>query len=97
MVVKSYPPTSIEEDFDYIRYPGIIFTRRNFQQGWCRVYLVVQVGGNGRISDVQIERPRPEEQGKFRELIETVRKSVSRWQFDRTKAEVHVDVRFYVE
>lgn len=97
MVVKSYPPTSIEEDFDYIRYPAIIFTKRNFQQGWCRVYLVATIDGSGRVSGVNIERPGPEERDRFKELIETVRKSVSRWKFEKKKAEVHVDVRFYVE
>ena len=97
MVVKSYPPTSIEENFDYIRYPGIVFTRRNFQQGWCRVYLVVKVDEDGWISEFNVERPSSEGQGRFKELIETVKKSVRRWQFDKTKAEVHVDVRFYVE
>jgi hypothetical protein len=97
MVVKSYPPTSIEEDFDYIRYPGIIFTRKNFQQGWCRVYLVVKTDSGGRISGVQVERPAPEEREHFKELIEAVRKAVGRWQFEKKRAEVHVDVRFYVE
>jgi hypothetical protein len=97
MVVKSYPPTSIEENFDYILYPGIIFTKRNFQQGWCRVYLVAKVDGNGRVYEISIERPGPEERGRFKELIEAVRKSVNRWRFDKTSAEVHVDVRFYVE
>jgi len=97
MVVKSYPFTSIEEDFDYIRYPGIILKKSDFQQGWCRVYLVLDVNNSGRIAKVRVERPRDEEQEKFKELIATVKSAVSRWPFDRTEAEVHVDVRFYVE
>lgn len=97
MVVKSYPFTSIEENFDYIRYPGIIFQKSDFQQGWCRVYLVLNVNSSGQVTAMRVERPRAEEEKKFRELIATVKSAVSRWQYDRTQAEVHVDVRFYVE
>jgi hypothetical protein len=46
---------------------------------------------------VHVERPRAEEQKQFEELIATVKSAVSRWPYDRTTAEVHVDVRFYVE
>jgi hypothetical protein len=46
---------------------------------------------------VQVERPAQEEREHFKELIEAVRKAVGRWQFEKKRAEVHVDVRFYVE
>jgi hypothetical protein len=97
MVVKSYPPTSIEENFDYITYPALIFTKSNFQQGWCRVYLVVDVDDRGNITGVHVERPRQEERKNFSKLIDAVRRAIGRWSFDKARAQVHVDVRFYVE
>ena len=97
MVVKSYPPTSIESSFDYIRYPEIIIKRSNFQRGWCRVYLVLNLDSRGNISKINIERPKPDEYDQYRQLISTVEAAVKRWSYDSQNAEVHVDVRFYVE
>jgi hypothetical protein len=97
MIVKSYPQTSIEENFDYIRYPEIIIRRSNFQTGWCQVYIVLSVDGRGNITNTRIKRPRKEEMEQFETLIKTVKSAVGRWRFDSTAAEVHVDVRFYVE
>jgi hypothetical protein len=97
MIIKSYPPTSIEENFDYIRYPEIIISRSNFQTGWCQVYLVLNVDGRGSITNTYIKRPQKEEMKQFETLIKAVKSAVGRWQYDSTAAEVHVDVRFYVE
>lgn len=97
MIVKSYPATGIEENFDYIRYPEIIIKRSNFQKGWCRVYLVLRVDGGGRVSEIEVERPREEERSQYSQLISTVESAVKRWRYDPTQTEVHVDVRFYVE
>lgn len=97
MIVKSYPPTAIEESFDYIRYPEIIIKRSNFQTGWCQVYLVLNIDGRGNVTSTQIKRPREEEMEQFKTLIKTVKSAVGRWRFDSTPTEVHVDVRFYVE
>jgi hypothetical protein len=97
MIVKSYPPTSIEESFDYIRYPEIIIKRSNFQTGWCQVYLVLNIDGRGNISSSTIKRPREEEMAQFETLIRAVKSAVGGWRFDSTQTEVHVDVRFYVE
>jgi hypothetical protein len=96
MIVKSYPSTSIEDSFDSIRYPEIIIKRSNFQRGWCRVYLVLTVG-DGRIRKVHVERPRSEEREQYARLIEAVEAAVGNWDYDNGEAEVHVDVRFYVE
>ncbi len=97
MIVKSYPPTSIEENFDYIRYPEIIIKRSNFQTGWCQVYLVLNIDGRGKVASTRITRPREEEMEQFETLIKTVKSAVGRWRYDSTPTEVHVDVRFYVE
>jgi hypothetical protein len=96
MIVKSYPSTSIEDNFDSIRYPEIIIKRSNFQRGWCRVYLVLNVGG-GRIRKIHVERPRSEVREQYARLIEAVEAAVGDWDYDKGEAEVHVDVRFYVE
>jgi hypothetical protein len=97
MIVKSYPQTSVEENFDYIRYPEIIIKRSNFQSGWCRVYLVLSIDSGGNVSRVAIERPKPAERQQYNALIGAVESAVRRWRYENTKAEVHVDVRFYVE
>ena len=58
MIVKSYPPSRIEEDHDAIPYPGVIIRKSNFQQGWCQVYLVLSVSDSGEVENVAVERPR---------------------------------------
>jgi hypothetical protein len=97
MVVKSYPSTDIERGFDPIPYPGVIIRRSNFQQGWCQVYLIVDVDEEGRARHITIERPTQESRPQFDALIRAVEAAVRSWDYDRVKAEVHVDVRFYVE
>ncbi len=97
MIVKSYPQTRIEEDYPAIPYPGVIIRKSNFQQGWCQVYLVLQISEGGRVERVDVERPQNEERPRFEALIRAVEGSVRAWDYDRVGAEVHVDVRFYVE
>jgi len=97
MVVTSYPRSRIEEDHDAIPYPGVIIRKSDFQQGWCQVYLILSVSDRGEVLDVVVERPRPEERPKYELLIKAVDGAVRSWDYDRVKAEVHVDVRFCVE
>jgi uncharacterized membrane protein YgcG len=97
MVVKSYPPTRIERDFDPIPYPEVIIRRSNFQQGWCQVYLIVDIGEGGEVARISIERPHQESRAQFEALIRAVEAAVRSWKYDKIIAEVHVDVRFYVE
>jgi hypothetical protein len=97
VVVKSYPPTAIEEGHEPISYPEVIIRKSRFQQGWCQVYLILQINGSGEVGEIFVERPRPEERSQYEPLIRAVEKSVAAWDYDRVKAEVHVDVRFYVE
>jgi hypothetical protein len=61
------------------------------------VYLVLQVSDSGKVRDIAVERPRAGERSRFEPLIEAVEGAVRTWDYDRVKAEVHVDVRFYVE
>ncbi len=97
MVVKSYPQTGIERDYEPIPYPEVIIRKSNFQQGWCQVYLVLKIDDRGDVSEVGIERPRPAARAQFEGLIQAVEEAARRWDYDRVAAEVHVDVRFYVE
>lgn len=97
MIVTSYPPSRIEEDYAPIPYPGMIIRKSNFQQGWCQVYLILQIDDRGEVERVAIERPQAGERPQFGALIKAVEGSVRAWDYDRVRAEVHVDVRFYVE
>lgn len=97
IIVKSYPPAGIDEDFKPIPYPEVVIRKSNFQQGWCQVYLVLQINDDGEVEKVNVERPRPDERARYEALIEAVERSVRAWDYDRVAAEVHVDVRFYVE
>jgi hypothetical protein len=58
---------------------------------------VLSVSDRGDIEEVLVERPRPEERSRFEALIKAVESAARAWDYDRVKAEVHVDVRFYVE
>jgi hypothetical protein len=41
---------------------------------------------------------RPETDGSLEKMfVDQVQKEIDRWNFDRTEAEILVDVRFYVE
>jgi hypothetical protein len=97
MVVKSYPPTEIEQDFEPIPYPEVIIRKSNFQQGWCQVYLIVNVDASGDVGRITVERPHQESRAPFEALIRAVEGAVRSWDYDKVSAEVHVDVRFYVE
>ncbi len=97
MIVTSYPPTGIEENYYPIPYPGLIIRKSNFQQGWCQVYLVLDVNDGGEVERVLVERPQSEDRPRFEALIKAVENSVRTWDYDKVKTEVHVDVRFYVE
>jgi hypothetical protein len=97
MVVKSYPATDIEKDFDPIPYPEVVIRKSKFQQGWCQVYLIVFIDDRGEVERIDVERPMADERPKFESLIRAVEAAVRDWNYDRVNSEVHVDVRFYVE
>ena len=97
MVVKSYPPSRIEEGYRPIPYPAVIIRKSSFQQGWCQVYLVLAINAGGEVESVTVERPEAADRARFGPLIKAVESAVRYWDYDRVAAEVHVDVRFYVE
>ena len=96
MVVTSYPPTGIERRFTAIPYPEIKIKKSNYVSGWWNVYIQIRTDANGRIT--RTDMLRPETDGPLEKLfVEQVTKEIARWSFDPTTAEIHVDVRFYVE
>jgi hypothetical protein len=97
MVVTSYPRTDIEDGYEPITYPEVVIRKSKFQQGWCQVYLVISVDDSGEVREIEVQRPRPEERAPFEAQIAAVETAVRRWDYDKVSAEVHVDVRFYVE
>jgi len=97
VVDTSYPPAHIDEDHDTIPYPEENSRKSDIKKGWCQVYLILSISERGEVLDATVERPRPEERSRFEPLITAVDAAVRTWDYDRVKAEVHVDVRFYVE
>lgn len=96
MVVTSYPPTSIEQRYTQVRYPDLKIRKSEYTTGWWNVYLQIRTDGSGRVTSLKVLRP--ETEGPMEKIfIAQVRREVERWSFDRTPAEINVDVRFYVE
>lgn len=96
MVVTSYPPTGIEERFTRVAYPDLKFKRSEYTSGWWNVYIQIRTDSEGRIRNLEVLRP--ETDGDLeRQFIEQVKREIATWRFDPVGAEIHVDVRFYVE
>jgi len=96
MVVTSYPPTGIENRFSAIPYPDMKIKKARYVSGWWNVYIKIFTDSNGKIWRMNVLRP--ESKGELEKIfIEQVRNEVSRWPFDAKQAEIHIDVRFYVE
>lgn len=96
MVVTSYPPTAIERKYAQIPYPNLKFKQSKFTAGWWNVYIKVRVDSNGEPSGMEVLRP--ETDGVLeKQFVAQVKREVEKWNFEPKSAEVHVDVRFYVE
>lgn len=96
MVVTSYPSTGIEKRFTPVSYPEIKVKKTEYTSGWWNVYIEIRTDADGKI--VKVDVLRPETNGALEKLfVEQVRKEIARWSFDPVTAEIHVDVRFYVE
>lgn len=96
MVVTSYPSTGIEKKFTAVPYPEFKVKRAQYSSGWWNVYLEIFTDANGKIKKIDVLRP--ETRGELEKLfLDQVNREVSRWTFDPVAAEIHVDVRFYVE
>lgn len=96
MIVNSYPPTSIERKYSYVLYPDIKIEKKDYQKGWTSVYFEVAIDSRGGIEEIELLRPR-EPNELERTFVDAVLETIHTWRFDRKRAEIHVDVRFYVE
>ncbi len=106
MVVVQYPvdasgtvlvdsARNIEGRLRQVPYPDIKFKKSQYTSGWWNVYLQIRTGRDGKVERVVVLRP--ETDGPLeRRFVEQVRREVQRWDLD-PQAEIHVDVRFYVE
>jgi hypothetical protein len=101
MLVTTYfraqPETGVEGEYGTIPYPERIIRRENYQEGWCQVYLILRTDDRGEVTEVMVERPGRDDWKRFQPLIDAVEKAVRAWRFRAEAAEVHVDVRFFVE
>lgn len=96
MVVSSYPQTGIERKYTVVRYPDLKIKKSDYTSGWWNVYIEIRTDRNGKVTKYQILRP--ETDGPLeRQFVAQVKKEIEKWTFDPVEAEVHVDVRFYVE
>jgi len=96
MVVTSYPPTGIEQRYGIVRYPDLKFKKSEYTSGWWNVYIEIGTDKNGKIIKYNILRP--ETDGPLeRQFVGQVKKEIEKWSFEPKEAEIHVDVRFYVE
>lgn len=96
VVVTSYPPTSIEKNHGYIKYPDKKIKKHQYASGWQRVFIQLYTDSKGNVARSKVLEP--ETDGPLqRVFIQQVQEEISRWSFDRQSAEITVDVRFYVE
>ena len=96
MVVTSYPPTSIERRHTQVSYPDLKVKKHQYTSGWWNVFIQIRTDGGGNV--IRTDLLRPETDGPLEKIfVEQVRREIARWSFDRTAAEINVDVRFYVE
>ena len=95
-VVTSYPPTSIEHRHTQVSYPDLKVRKQQYTSGWWNVFIQIRTDGGGNV--IRTDLLRPETDGPLEKIfVEQVRREIARWSFDRTAAEINVDVRFYVE
>jgi hypothetical protein len=95
LVVES-KGTNIERSFRQVPYPNLKIKQSRFTAGWMNVYLKLRTSAEGEPSSIEVLRP--ETDGPLeRQFLDQVRKEVKKWSFEPKEAEIHVDVRFYVE
>lgn len=87
---------NIESRFRPVPYPDLKIKKSQLASGWWNVYIELHTGNDGHVERSKVLRP--ETDGPVeRVFVEQVRREVDRWTFDPGSAEIHVDVRFYVE
>jgi len=98
MVVPSYPQTSIERHYTQVTYPDLKFKKQQYTSGYCRVWIQFWTDREGNVTGKGFQILSPKTDGPLDKIfVDQVRREVARWSFDRTAAEINVDVRFHVE
>jgi len=96
MIVTSYPSTGIERRYTPVRYPDLKFKKHEYTSGWWNVYIEIRTDKSGKVARYDVLRP--ETDGDLeKQFVAQVKKEIANWSFDPAEAEIHVDVRFYVE
>ena len=96
MIVTSYPPTSIERRHTQVSYPDLKIKKNQYTSGWWNVFIQIRTDGGGNV--IRTDLLRPETDGPLEKIfVEQVLREIALWSFDRTAAEINVDVRFHVE
>ncbi len=80
MVVSSYPSTSIERKYRQVPYPGVPIERKDYQKGWTSVYFEIRTDSKGRVTRLDLIRPRsPDELERI--FVEAVQEEIRSWKF----------------
>jgi hypothetical protein len=96
MVVNSFPHTSIENRYTAVAYPDLKIKKAQYASGWWNVYIEIHTDASGNVARYQVLRP--ETDGPLERIfLGQVKREVANWKFDPVAAEIHIDVRFYVE
>lgn len=96
LVVVSYPPTAIEQNHPPIIYPDMKVKKQELQTGWCNVVIRIYTDDKGKITRQRLLRPLG---GGKRETLfrDHTLESIKSWRFDGKRAEIIIDVRYFVE
>lgn len=87
---------NLEHRLRQVPYPNIKVRQSKFTAGWWNVYIKVRTDEEGKPAGMEVLRP--DSDGPLeRQFVDQVRREIGKWSFDPKVAEIHVDVRFYVE
>lgn len=96
VVVVSYPSTGIEDTYPPIIYPDLLVKKHELQSGWCNVVIRIYTDGQGNVHTRDILRPTIDTKREKLFLDHTL-ESIKNWRFEAKKAEILIDVRYFVE
>jgi len=86
---------NVESRLRPVPYPDLKVKKSQYTSGWWNVYIEIRTGRDGKVERLDVLRP--ETDGALERIfVAQVRREMQRWDFDPS-AEIHVDVRFYVE
>lgn len=96
LVVASYPVTAIERNHPLIAYPDMQVKKHELQSGWCNVVIRIYTDEMGKIAKQRVLRPTGDEM-RERLFLEHTLQEIKSWEFESARAEIIIDVRYFVE